>query len=46
MDLPERKPTRLKDYEKIWEYIDAKVLKWEKDCFCVNERMVSFENEQ
>ena len=22
-----------KDYQKIWEYIDTNVLKWEKDCF-------------
>ncbi|MBQ3127521.1 MAG: transposase [Clostridia bacterium] len=22
-----------KDYHKIWEYIDANVLKWESDCF-------------
>ena len=22
-----------KDYQKIWEYIDTNVLRWEKDCF-------------
>lgn len=22
-----------KDYQKIWEYIDTNVIKWEKDCF-------------
>lgn len=22
-----------KDYRKIWEYIDANVVRWEKDCF-------------
>ena len=22
-----------KDYEKIWEYIDTNILKWEQDCF-------------
>ncbi len=22
-----------KDYQRIWEYIDTNVLKWEKDCF-------------
>ena len=22
-----------KDYEKIWEYIDKNVIRWEKDCF-------------
>lgn len=21
------------DYEKIWEYIDTNVIRWEKDCF-------------
>ena len=24
-----------KDYEKIWEYIDTNVSKWEKDCFYI-----------
>ncbi len=22
-----------KDYQKIWEYIDTNITKWEKDCF-------------
>ena len=22
-----------KDYNKIWEYIDTNVIRWEKDCF-------------
>jgi len=22
-----------KDYQKIWEYIDTNVIRWEKDCF-------------
>ena len=22
-----------RDYQKIWEYIDTNVIKWEKDCF-------------
>ena len=22
-----------KDFQKIWEYIDTNVLRWEKDCF-------------
>ena len=22
-----------KDYQKIWEYIDTNVVRWEKDCF-------------
>ena len=22
-----------KDYQKIWEYIDTNVMRWEKDCF-------------
>ena len=22
-----------KDYQKIWEYVDSNVLRWEKDCF-------------
>lgn len=28
------------DYNKIWEYIDTNVLKWEEDCFyeCKNEQ--------
>ena len=26
-----------KDYQKIWEYIDNNVIKWEKDCFYNNE---------
>ncbi len=26
-----------KDYQKIWEYIDTNVLKWEKDCFYTSE---------
>ena len=25
-----------KDYQKIWEYIDTNVLRWEKDCFYCN----------
>ena len=25
-----------KDYEKIWEYIDTNVIKWEQDCFYNN----------
>lgn len=27
-----------KDYQKIWEYIDTNVIKWELDCFYNNER--------
>ena len=27
-----------KDYQKIWEYIDTNVLKWELDCFYNDER--------
>ena len=27
-----------KDYKKIWEYIDTNVIRWEKDCFYINER--------
>ncbi len=27
-----------KDYNKIWEYIDTNVLRWEKDCFYTNEK--------
>ena len=27
-----------KDYQKIWEYIDTNVLRWEKDCFYYDER--------
>ena len=27
------------DYEKIWEYIDSNVLKWEKDCFYVDKEI-------
>ncbi len=27
-----------KDYQKIWEYIDANVLRWEKDCFYTDEK--------
>ncbi len=27
-----------KDYQKIWEYIDTNVIKWEKDCFYNKER--------
>ena len=27
-----------KDYQKIWEYIDTNVLRWEKDCFYNDER--------
>ncbi len=27
-----------KDYQKIWEYIDTNVFKWEKDCFYNYER--------
>ncbi len=26
-----------KDYQKIWEYIDTNVLRWEKDCFYTDE---------
>ncbi len=26
-----------KDYDKIWEYIDTNVLRWEKDCFYTSE---------
>ena len=26
-----------KDYNKIWEYIDTNVLRWEKDCFYTSE---------
>ena len=26
-----------RDYNKIWEYIDTNVLRWEKDCFYVEE---------
>ena len=69
MDLPKRKPTRLrgydyssagayflticvkdrkqlfqlsfydhiirseKDYQKIWEYIDTNIIRWENDCY-------------
>ena len=25
-----------KDYQKIWEYIDTNVIRWEKDCFYNN----------
>ncbi len=25
-----------KDYQKIWEYIDTNVIRWEKDCFYTN----------
>ena len=24
-----------KDYQKIWEYIDTNVIRWQKDCFYV-----------
>ncbi len=27
-----------KDYQKIWEYIDTNVIRWEEDCFCNDER--------
>ena len=27
-----------KDYQKIWEYIDTNVIRWEKDCFYNDER--------
>lgn len=27
------------DYEKIWEYIDSNILKWEKDCFYVDKEI-------
>ncbi len=27
-----------KEYQKIWEYIDTNVLRWEKDCFYNDER--------
>lgn len=27
------------DYEKIWEYIDSNVLKWEKGCFYVDKEI-------
>ena len=26
-----------KDYQKIWEYIDTNVIRWEKDCFYNND---------
>ena len=26
-----------KDYQKIWEYIDTNVLRWDKDCFYNSE---------
>lgn len=26
-----------KYYQKIWEYIDTNVIRWEKDCFYINE---------
>ena len=26
-----------KDYQKIWEYIDTNVIRWEKDCFYDNQ---------
>ena len=26
------------DYQKIWEYIDTNVIRWEKDCFYNDER--------
>ena len=26
-----------KDYQKIWEYIDTNVIRWEKDCFYTSE---------
>ena len=26
-----------KDYRKIWEYIDTNVIRWEQDCFYVND---------
>ncbi len=26
-----------KDYREIWQYIDSNVIKWEKDCFYVDE---------
>lgn len=26
-----------KDYQKIWEYIDTNVMRWEKDCFYIIE---------
>ena len=27
-----------KDYQKIWEYVDSNVLRWEKDCFYNGKR--------
>ncbi len=27
-----------KDYQKIWEYIDTNVIKWQDDCFYYNEK--------
>ncbi len=27
-----------KDYQKIWEYIDTNVIRWEQDCFYNEER--------
>lgn len=27
-----------KDYQKIWEYIDTNIIKWNKDCFYNNEK--------
>ena len=26
-----------KDYQKIWEYIDTNVIRWDKDCFYMEE---------
>ncbi len=26
-----------KDYQKIWEYIETNVIRWDKDCFYTNE---------
>ncbi len=27
-----------REYEKIWEYIDTNILRWEKDCFYTDEK--------
>lgn len=29
-----------KDYQKIWEYIDTNVIRWEKDCFYTQTRVL------
>ncbi len=30
------------DYQKIWEYIDTNVLKWEQDCFYNKKRITGY----